>query len=168
MSGRKTVAVAALGVTLATAASAMAAHPKKGKLYAGPTSGLKYNGFRPVASFTVSADGTKLLHFMYQSFGCGGFGGPTTPGVDYYMRAYAEHKMGGIAVKADGTFKLKNHKSTYSSHGYTTVTTSTVSGHFKSRDKAVGTITLTQQNPKIPGSVCGPVRLSFTATVRPS
>ncbi len=165
----KKVAVVAIGVTLVGAGSALAAHPRKGRIYAGDTSASAYNGFKPIASFTVSASGGKLLNFLYQSFGCGGIGGPTKPGVDYFLRPYAEHKLGSITVKSNGTFTLKNRKTAYTVQGYKTVTTSTVSGHFKSRDKAVGEITFSQKDTGHgTNSGCGPAKVSFTASLRPS
>ncbi len=80
----------------------MAAHPKAGPTDAGPTSASAFNGFKPIVSFTVAANGSKLLHFLYQSFGCFGSGGPVKPGVDYFMRASSEHKLGTIAVRPTG------------------------------------------------------------------
>lgn len=168
MRRRKTATALVVAVTLVGAGSAMAAHPRAGRIYAGATSAPAFNGFSPVASFTVSANGKKLLHFLYQSFGCFGSGGVGTPGVDYFLQPFNERKLGAIAVTSKGKFTLGSRRTSYSSHGFKTVTTSTVSGHFKSRDKAVGEIIYRQKEigPNGSASACGPAKVTFTATLR--
>ena len=73
---RRIKAIAALiaaGLALVLAATALAAHPKAGKSYAGIiTNYPKIEGFSPPVSFSVSSGGTKLLSFNYGTFGCGG------------------------------------------------------------------------------------------------
>lgn len=169
MRRRTTTALIALTAVLAMAATALAAHPKARKHYSGETSGIKVNGFKPKATFTVSANGKTLLHFSYQTFGCFGFGGRLTPGVNYYNKPWNTMVLGSISVKSNGTFSVKNVKSTYAVkvQGATqkTVTTSTVSGHFKNAKTAVGQITFGQKfsMPGAPGSACGPATVTFTA-----
>jgi hypothetical protein len=169
MSRKKTAATLTVVATLAGAGTALAAHPRAGKIYAGPTSARAFNGFKPVASFTVSKNGKQLLRFLYQSSGCFGSGGAGKPGVDYFLKPWNTHQLGTIADKANGTFSLKNHKTTYTVQNQETVTTSTVSGHFKNRNTAVGEITFSQKfsQPGSPGSQCGPATVRFTATLRP-
>ena len=147
------------------AATALGAHLRAGRHYSGNTSGIKVNGFKPKASFSVSTNGKTLLHFTYQTFGCFGFGGRLTPGVDYYNQRGNTDALGSIAVKPNGTFSVKNVKTTYTIQNQKTVTTSTVSGHFKNAKTAVGQITFSQKfsMPGSPASACGPVTVTFTA-----
>ncbi len=57
----------AAGLSAALVVSALAAHPKAGKPYAGFTSGNAFNGFKPPVSFKVSSNGKQLLRFKYFS-----------------------------------------------------------------------------------------------------
>jgi hypothetical protein len=161
----RTLAVAAVGALTITG-TALAAHPKSSKKYGGSTSGPKLNGFSPKATFKTSKDGKKLVNFTYQSAGCFGFGGQLTPGVNYLARPDSVHNLGTIAVSGKGTFSRKNIKTPYTVSGQTTITTSSVVGHFKNAGTAVGTISFTQtfsQKGAPQGTPCGPVKLTFTA-----
>jgi hypothetical protein len=62
-------------LSLVPAAGALAASPKPGKLYTGPTS-ASYNGFTAPVSFTVSKNGRQLVSFKWAGGGCIGLGGP--------------------------------------------------------------------------------------------
>ena len=115
---------------------------------------------------------TCLEKFVFQSGGCFGSGGPTQPGVNYLAKPWNVHLVGTIKVGSDGKFSVKNAKSTYkvAVQGSTqsTVTTASVSGKFTNRKTATGTITYSQaySQPGVPGSSCGPVKLTFKATVK--
>jgi hypothetical protein len=157
---------AAIALTLTLATSALAAHPKAGKKYSGFTSERKFNGFRAPVSFKVSSDATKLQGFKYSTTGCFGSGGRLTPGVNYFLKPAFVQRVGIISVTSKGNFSIKGAKSTYQPvSNQKTVTTSSVTGKFKTSKLASGTITFTQ---KFSGSgfmtqTCGPVKFTFTA-----
>jgi hypothetical protein len=154
---------AALALALTVVASALAAHPKAGKKYAGLTSAPRFNGFGAPVTFKVSSSGKTLVGFTYSTLGCGGVGG-VPPGVDLYTKKFAIQKLGTIAVTSKGAFSAKNVKTTFKVSGQTTVTTSTVAGKFKSATTAVGSIKLSQNN-SVAGK-CGPVTVKFSAKVK--
>jgi hypothetical protein len=152
-------AALAAALSLVAATGALAARPKAGKLYTGPTS-ASYNGFTAPVSFTVSKNGRQLLSFKWAGGGCIGLGGPgnawTNPANTY--------KVGTLNVSRTGTFAVKNVTSTFrgkqGARAFTKVTTSTVTGRFKIATAATGTISFTQ---KITKTCAGKVR--FTATL---
>ena len=155
-------AALAAALSLVAATGALAASPKAGKLYTGPTS-ASYNGFTAPVSFTVSKNGRQLLSFKWAGGGCIGLGGPgnawTNPSNNY--------KVGTLNVSRTGTFTVKNVKSTFTwqqgGKRFTKVTTSTVTGRFKNATTATGTISFTQKLTK----PCSG-KVSFTATLGPA
>jgi hypothetical protein len=155
----------ALTLALVLAATALAAvRPHPGR-YAGFTSATAIDGFKPPVGFTLSSGRTTLTAFKWASIGCFGAGGfrgdPWTGKGDNYIVAT-------IPVSHGGTFSVKNAKSTYTSHGYTTVTTMSVSGRFTGARSASGTITYSQKlsGPQITGNKCGPGTVSFSARAK--
>jgi hypothetical protein len=161
---RWAVTAAATLLTLGLCATALAAHPKTGKRYAGFTGEPKLLGFGAPVGFKVSADGTKLLNFTYASLGCFGAGG-FKPGVSPFKNAYAIKQIGTVTVAANGHFSIKNAKSSFKVAKQTTITTSTISGRFKNARTAVGTITFGQKfkASHVDGGSCGPVTVTFAA-----
>ena len=155
--------VAALGLVLT--AGALAAHPKAGKTYSGFSSAAKVNGFSAPVSFKVSSNGTKLLGFQYGNGGC--LPVQTVPPGNPYSKASGILKVGTIAVSANGSFSVQNAKFTYVKFT-TTTTKSTVAGKFKTAKSATGTIRFTQHvtGPGGFNRTCGPVHLTFSATIK--
>jgi hypothetical protein len=157
--------VAALVVAialLAAAATAIAAHPKKGARFAGSIAGTGINGFKPPVTFTVSSSATTLTRFTFSTLGCFGSGG-FRPGVDYYTQPSALIKVGTVKVSKSGHFSLAGAVVSYSGFGVTTTTTTSVSGSFTTPRTAIGTVSFTQKlSGKDTGS-CGPAKLQFTA-----
>jgi hypothetical protein len=155
------IAALALALSLLLAVSALAAHPKAGKSYAGFASGPAFNGFKPPVSFKVSSDGKRLLGFKYSAGDCGGMGGPGDP----WTNPEFVRKVGTINIDSKGNFSVKN--ATWkvvisgSNPPVTKYTYSTVSGRFKTAKKATGTIML---KTKIGSSSCPSQKVSFTAT----
>lgn len=144
---RATAALLTAMLTLGIAATALAAHPKPGKRYAGIITNVPpIEGFSPPVSFTVSAGGTRLLNFTYGTFGCGGGVGGFKPGVDPYTSG-SELKVAAIKVSKRGHFSISGSKVT---HRYTgeyaseLTTTTQVTGKFTSRTAASGTISFSQ------------------------
>lgn len=147
---RRIKAIAALvaaGLALVLAATALAAHPKAGKSYAGIiTNYPKIEGFSPPVSFSVSSGGTKLLSFKYGTFGCGGGVGGFRPGVDPYGSG-SMINVAAITISKNGHFSIGGSKVT---HKYTgkyaskLTTTTKVSGEFTSPTAANGTISFSQ------------------------
>jgi hypothetical protein len=156
------VAVVLAGaLSMLVVGSALAAHPKAGKSYAGFTSAGASNGFKPPVSFKVSSDGKRMLGFKYSAGDCGGMGGPGNP----WRNPELVRKVGTIKVDSKGNFSIKNAKWKIVISGskppVTKYSYSTVSGHFKTTRKATGTITL---KVKIGSSSCPSEKLSFAAT----
>ena len=107
------------------AATALAAHPKPGKRYAGTITNVeKIEGFSAPVSFKVSSAATQLLSFTYGTTGCFGSGGFRT-GVNPYT-ASDLIKVGAITLAHNGRFSISNSKSTYHStkYGFSYITTS--------------------------------------------
>jgi hypothetical protein len=151
------IAVLAVALSLLLAVSALAAHPKAGKTYAGFTSELPFNGFKAPISFKVSSDGKKLLRFQWATTGCLGRGGPGN--------AFADpaniYKVATIKVSASGKFSVKNLKRTNAAPGQPPITTTqSVNGSFKTSKKASGTISIAQEQQ---GHHCSS-KVTFTAT----
>jgi hypothetical protein len=160
---RRGIAALLLGVAvLATAAAAMAAHPKKGSHFAGATSASPVNGFKAPVTFGVSPNGKTLTKFAYSTFGCFGAGG-FRPGIDYYTQPGAIVKVGTVTVSGSGHFSVTGAVFVLSSHGVKTTTTTKVTGSFTSSTAASGTIVFTQKDTGTFTSSCGPATLSFTA-----
>jgi hypothetical protein len=169
---RSRTRVAALltaALTLAVTASALAAHPKPGRKYSGATSEQKVEGFSAPVTFSVSADGTKLLRFTYGSLGCSGAGG-FRPGVSPFTGA-ALDRVGTINLAANGHFAISNAESTLKFKGGSQgklVTTTAVTGRFTSAKQASGQITFSQDvslaHQKPFG--CGPVTFKFKAKLK--
>lgn len=162
--GSLVLAAAAALLMLAMCATALAARPKAGKTYSGYTSAPKINGFRAPVSFKVSSKGTSLLGFRYGEVGC--IPGGAISG-NPYNNASGVIKVGTIAVSGKGGFSVKNAKFTRVMTT-TDVTTSTVTGKFKTTKTATGTITFTQHltGPGGFSKSCGPVHLTFNATTK--
>ena len=129
---------------LAFAASALAAHPKKGARFVGIVIGPKINGFKPPVRFKVSTDGKTLTGFTYSTLGCFGAGG-FQPGVDYYTKPSALINVGTVKVSPSGKFSVKGVASVYKGPGGSATTTSTISGSFTSPTAVTGTITFAQK-----------------------
>jgi hypothetical protein len=139
-------ALIAAGLALVLAATALAAHPKPGKRYAGTITNVeKIEGFSAPVSFKVSAPATQLLNFSYGTTGCFGSGG-FWPGVNPYTASDAI-TVGAITVARSGSFSISNSKSTYHStkYGFSYITTSQVTGKFTTSNSATGTISFSQK-----------------------
>jgi hypothetical protein len=78
------------------------------KQYSGHTSAAKINGFRAPVSFKIASNGKKLLVFQYGNTGC--FVSPITG--NPYASASGILRVGTIALASNGTFSVKNVKST--------------------------------------------------------
>lgn len=156
------VLVTALGLLLA--AAALAAHPTAGKAYAGDTAAPAINGFRGPVTFTVSSGASSLLAFQYGNIGCIPAG--TITG-NPYTSAAAIIKVGTLTVSATGHFSITGATFTYANTkaGTKTVTTTAVTGKFKTAKSATGTITFTQHLTGVGGfsKSCGPLAMKFTA-----
>lgn len=155
--------VAAIG--LASVPGALAAHPRSGKAYTGFTA-ESANGYRAPVSFRVSGNGRQLSRFTWAGAGCAGmFGGPGYP----WSSRWVIYKVGTIRVAPSGSFRLVGSRWTVPDKAqslYTKTIISTVTGRFRSRDIAAGTISYTEQiNPAPPApalATCSAKR-SFTA-----
>jgi hypothetical protein len=144
--GAVAITVIATGLTLALAATALAAHPKPGKRYVGTITNVeKINGFSAPVGFKVSTGGTKLLGFKYGTLGCFGGVGGFRQGVTPYTGSSLA-SVGPIAVAHNGHFAVAHSTTTYHStkYGYTYKTTSHVTGSFANSKTATGTITFSQ------------------------
>jgi hypothetical protein len=163
---RRVIAVAASGALMLSAtAVALAARPTAGKKYSGFTSAHKVSGFGAPVSFKVSSSGGPLLQFTYSTLGCLGSGGLGKG--NPFKGKFAVMKIGTIAVSGSGSFSAPGRKSTYTSHGFTTTTTSSVSGKFPTANKATGSITFGQKvTGKGTHQSCGPERVTFTAKTK--
>jgi hypothetical protein len=166
---RKRLAVTSAGLAAATAClvavgPALAAHPKAGKKYAGFTSGTSLHGFKPPVRFKVSSDGSLVLGFKWAGAGClGGISpGPGNPWKDKNLN----YMVGTISIAGNGKFSVKNAKASHMFSGDKVVTTSSVTGSFKTAGTATGTITFKQREtgPGITPVNCGPKKVKFTAT----
>jgi len=129
---------------LASAASALAAHPKKGARFTGIVIGPEINGFKPPVKFKVSANGRTLTGFTYSTLGCFSAGG-FRPGIDYYTEPSALIEVGALKVSRSGSFSKKGIVSVHKGPGGSTTTTSTISGSFTSPTAVTGTITFAQK-----------------------
>ena len=166
---KASAALLAATLTLGLAATALAAHPKPGKRYAGTETNVeKIVGFSAPVSFKVSSTGKQLLNFSYGTIGCFGAGG-FRPGVNPYTKSDVI-TVGPITVKSSGSFSISGAKLTYHypTGGYTQMTTTTIRGKFTNRKTATGTITYSQTltPPSGSGSTCRvTVPRDFKATV---
>ena len=158
--GRTVVALFTCVALLAGAATALAAHPKKGAHFSGSFSYKGINGFKAPVSFTVAKNGKTLTGFRYSTLGCFG-GGGFQKGVDYYTKPYSFINVGSVKVSSSGHFSVKGVVFKYTAAGYTTTTSSTVSGSFTGAKSASGTVTFVQTNPG--GFSCNSSALSFKA-----
>ena len=154
------VAALACAALLAGAPSALAAHPKKGAHFSGSFSFTGINGFKAPVSFTVSKDGKKLTGLQYSTLGCFGSGG-FQKGVDYYTKAGNIIKVGTVKVSASGHFSASGVVFKFTVSGFTTTTTTKVSGSFTSAKAASGTLTFAQKLSS--GASCNSSVLSFKA-----
>jgi hypothetical protein len=155
--------LAALVAGLALSVAALAAKPKHGAHFRGRTSASAVNGFPAPVSFTVSANGRSLVNFQYSSFGCFGAGG-FRPGIDYYTKPDAIHKVGAVKVSADGRISATHSVSAFTSFGNTTTTTTSVTASFTKPNRARGSITFSQKIAGSFNSSCGPGTISFSAS----
>jgi hypothetical protein len=158
------IAVLATALGLLLAAAALAAHPTAGTAYAGDTAAPAVNGFRGPVTFTVSAGGSSLLAFQYGNIGC--IPGGTIAG-NPYASAAGMIKVGTIPVSAKGHFSVTGTTFTYTNTkaGMKTVTTTMVTGKFKTAKKATGAISFSQHltGPDGFSKSCGPLEMKFTA-----
>lgn len=155
-------------VVLIGVASLLGGHGKRDKQYFGFTSGTTFNGFSPSVSFIVSRDGSQLIGFRYETFGC--FGdepeGPPQRGKNYYQEPSATIRLGTIPVAGDSTFVARSVRTTYASGGRTTATTTSVSGRFTLSGAAGGLITFAQRRigtGAAGAATCGPVTVRLDA-----
>jgi hypothetical protein len=158
---RAVVAVIVFAVLAGSAASALAAHPKKGSHFSGSFSFTGVNGFKAPVAFTVSRNGKTLVGFSYSTLGCFGSGG-FQKGVDYYTKPFSIIKVGSVKVSASGRFSAKGVVFKYTVAGITTTTTTTLSGRFSGAKAASGTVTFSQKLSS-GAATCTSVPLSFTA-----
>jgi hypothetical protein len=148
-------------VALATAAAALAAHPKKNARFTGIVIGPEINGFKPPVTFRVSANGKTLMGFTYSALGCFGEGG-FRPGVDYYTKPEALKKLGNLKVSSAGNFKASGVVVVYKGIGGSVTTTSTVYGSFTSPTAVTGSVTFSQKLSQ-GGAKCSSSPFDFTA-----
>jgi hypothetical protein len=142
---RRWVAALVVGIlALVTAASAMAAHPKKNARFTGIVIGPEINGFKPPVTFKVSSNGKILNGFTYSTLGCFSEGG-FRPGVDYYTQPSALMKLGKLEVSRAGTFSKGGVVSIFKGVGGSVTTTSRVTGSFTSPTSVTGTLTFSQK-----------------------
>jgi hypothetical protein len=152
---RRTAGVVVLAGLLSVAAAAFAARPDKGAKFKGTASGrvtfaTSFIGKDPL-SYTVSANGKKLLNLKYTDRVCDFSSVPV--------------KVGTISVTAAGKFSVSKRKSPPEPEptSGTARTTTTITGRFLTARKAKGTLDYTQ---KATNGRCGPIRLKFTTTAR--
>jgi hypothetical protein len=139
------VAALVVGIlALVTAASAIAAHPKKNARFTGIVIGPEINGFKPPVAFKVSSNGKTLMGFTYSTLGCFSEGG-FRPGVDYYTQPSALMRLGKLKVSRAGTFSKGGVVSIFKGGGGSVTTTSRVTGSFTSRTTVSGTLTFSQK-----------------------
>jgi hypothetical protein len=162
---RTPAAVAAVLLSFAVVAGALAAAPQAGGKYSGFTSEHPVLGFHAPVTFSVSANGSLLLNFQYSSLGC--FGGGGFRG-DPFKDKPAVLRVGTVKVARTGSFSVTGAKSTFEVQGQKTVTTTRITGHFKTARLATGKIGLKQtfSDPQAAGSTCGPLTFKFTAKLR--
>ncbi len=158
------IAVLATALGLLLAGAALAAHPMAGKAYAGDTAAPAVNGFRGPVTFTVSGTGSSLLLFRYGNIGC--IPGGTIAG-NPYAGAAAMINVGTIPASAKGHFSVTGATFTYTNTkaGTKTVTTTMITGKFKTAKTATGAITFSQHLTGTGGfsKSCGPLEMKFTA-----
>ena len=103
------------------------------------------------------------MTFKWAGGGCIGLGGPGNA----WTNPLNNYKVGTINISRTGAFTVKNVKSTFrgkqGAQVVTKVTTSTVTGRFKSATTATGTISFTQ---KLTKTCAG--KVTFTATLGPA
>lgn len=160
-------AVLALALSALVVGNALAAHPKAGRTYRGTVAKMVFNGYKAPLSFTVSANGRKLLRFRYAAGDCGGMGGPGNP----WTSPAFQRKVGTIKVDSKGRFSVKHAKWSVAVPGtspsVTKVIYSTVSGRFRTARKATGTIKMEVKMVQAGSTNSCPVqKLSFTATTK--
>lgn len=155
----------ALALGLVAVSGALAAQPRAGKAYTGFTS-ESANGYKAPVSFRVSRDRRQLSRFTWTGAGCAGlFGGPGYP----WSSRWVIYRVGTIRVSPSGSFRLANSRWTVpvkAQSTYTKTITSTVTGRFRTRDIATGTISYTEQispAPPAPARASCSARRSFTA-----
>jgi len=144
----------------AGAATALAAHPKKGAHFSGSFSFPGINGFKAPVSFTVSKTAKTLTGLQYSTLGCFGSGG-FQKGVDYYTKPGNIIKVGTVKVSGSGHFSASGVVSKFTIAGFTTTTTTKLSGSFTSAKAASGTITFVQKLSS--GASCVSFALRFKA-----
>jgi hypothetical protein len=162
MKTRTTLTLLVAILALASAATAIAAHPKGGSRLSGYTSESPINGFKAPVTFSVAPSGATLLNFTYASLGCVGSGG-FSPGVDYFTKPFNTIKVGKVKLSKSGHFSESGAPSSYTAFGDKTTTTTKVTGSFTSSKNATGTITFSQQISGKFTTSCGPANISFTA-----
>jgi len=155
-----------MGLGLLLAAAALAALPTSGKAYSGATAAPAINGFRGPVKFTVSSSGSSLLVFRYGNIGCIPSSG--TISGNPYASAATMIKVGTIPVTATGHFSITGVAFTYANTVTKTVTTTAVTGRFKTAKAAAGTITFSQHVTGVGGfsKTCGPLAMKFTAKTK--
>ncbi len=159
---RGTVALVVGVALLMSAASAIAAHPKKGAHFVGALPGPVINGFTPPVTFTVSSRGKTLTGFTYATIGCFSAGG-FRPGIDYFAQSGAMVKVGTVKVSPTGHFSVRGVVWIHKSVPITTTITTSLSGSFTSPTAASGTITYSERFSAPYNSRCDSPTLHFTA-----
>lgn len=158
---RLTVTTLTCTIVLSGAASAFGAHPKKSAHFSGTFAHIELEGFKAPVSFTVSSSGKALKGVTYSTLGCFGAGG-FKPGVDYYTKPAAIIKVGAVKLSSSGRFSAKGVVFKYTAFGFTTTTTTTLSGRFTGTRAASGSVRFTQQLSS--GATCQTSQaLTFTA-----
>jgi hypothetical protein len=152
---RKLIIALALTTMLATVAAAMAALPRAGARYTGPTNSKVLNGFGNTVTFLAGS--RSLRRFSFGTLGCFGYG--TFPvGVDPYSTSLAQlTKL--IPVTAKGTFTIPSTAASWSGGDASTHLKVSVTGTFSSSTAASGTIWVSETGAN--GGSCGPVKMTF-------
>src|ERR1017187_8912050 len=94
--------------------------------------------------FSLTASGTKLLHFRFSSQACAGSFG-LTHGVNYLLQPQNVYKITTIKVSSSGKFSIKHAKYRFKQNGSTTTTTMAVTSSFITSTKGTGTISYKQK-----------------------
>ena len=117
--------------------------------------------------FSLTASGTKLLHFRFSSQACAGSFG-LTHGVNYLLQPQNVYKIATIKVSSSGKFSIKHARYRFKQNGSTTTTTMAVTGSFITSTKATGTISYKQKTatPGVGSSTCGPSAFTFSAKLK--
>jgi hypothetical protein len=151
-----TIALALTTLVTASASAAVAALPRAGVRFTGPTSAKVVNGFGDTVTFVAGAK--SLKGFSFGTLGCFGYGTFPT-GVDPYATSLAQ--LTAVPMNAKGTFSVTSARASYNGGDTATKLLVTVTGRFSSPGMAKGTISIMETGRN--GGSCGPVKMTFTA-----